>query len=415
MPQLRSSLRMKTCRSSLLSLAALAAAANTCQPSTWIKVAKRAAPTLAASPHLKPKAVSNIVLGTAEPGEVNCRYARQTGKDVNYYKCTELAERYEITVEEFFVIDPGLKKDCSDIQPNTEYCVDGFIEPERASDGVCGPSSNGATCLGTDFQCCNSETWKCGDTEADCAPGTCWEGACAGDSVYSTDGTCGVNHGDRQCAGKWGDCCNFDGKCGTGTSFCGVDVCQSGNCTRPATTPEPHPWLSGDTPDGSCGAANGYTCNVLWGNCCNKNGVCGSLPSDCGDGCQPDYGNCKDSTSPKPTSKTTHAAAPSSVVPSTTVAALATSTMPCTGETLAAGLSEGLLGLCSYGCDYNHCPQDICVCTRSEAVAIPAPTGSGHGCPGTTEPGDADYTYYVDLCEFTCSHGYCPPGACKAC
>lgn len=100
-------------------------AADTCQPSTWIKVAKRAAPTLAASPIIKPKAVTKIVLGTAEPGEVNCRYARQTGSDVNYYTCTELAERYEITVEEFFVINPGLKKDCSDIQPNTEYCVDG--------------------------------------------------------------------------------------------------------------------------------------------------------------------------------------------------------------------------------------------------------------------------------------------------
>jgi len=46
----------------------------------------------------------------------------------------------------------------------------------------------------------------------DCAPGTCYEGACAGDSVYSTDGTCGTR-GDslRMCAGKWGDCCNLDG------------------------------------------------------------------------------------------------------------------------------------------------------------------------------------------------------------
>lgn len=130
---------------------------------------------------------------------------------------------------------------------------------------------------------------------------------------------------------------------------------------------------------------------------------------------QPDYGNCKDSTSPKPTSKTTQAAAPSSVVPSTTVAAPATSTMPCTRGTLAAGLSEGLLGLCSYRCDYNRCPQDICVRTRSNALAIPAPTGSGHGCPGTAQPGRADYAYYADLCEFTCSHGYCPPGAFKAC
>lgn len=49
-------------------------------------------------------------------------------------------------------------------------------------------------------------------TREDCAPGTCYEGYCLGDTVYSTDGTCGYQHGGRLCAGKWGDCCNMDGK-----------------------------------------------------------------------------------------------------------------------------------------------------------------------------------------------------------
>ncbi|KAI0418175.1 hypothetical protein F5X98DRAFT_122062 [Xylaria grammica] len=43
----------------------------------------------------------------------------------------------------------------------------------------------------------------------------------------------GYQHGKRRCAGKWGDCGNMDGKCGTGTDFCGWGKCQSGNCTIP--------------------------------------------------------------------------------------------------------------------------------------------------------------------------------------
>ena len=51
----------------------------------------------------------------------------------------------------------------------------------------------------------------CGGTEADCAPGTCYEGACPGDRIWSTDATCGPSHGGRHCAGVWGDCCSLRG------------------------------------------------------------------------------------------------------------------------------------------------------------------------------------------------------------
>jgi hypothetical protein len=119
---------------------------------------------------------------------------------------------------------------------------------------------------------------------ADCADGTCYEGACAGDSVFTTNGQCGSQHGYKQCAGVWGDCCNAAGKCGTGPSFCGYGVCQLGNCTIPAAPSGPPSWLNGNTTDGTCGGTNSYTCNVVFGNCCNKNGMCGSLPSDCGAG-----------------------------------------------------------------------------------------------------------------------------------
>lgn len=72
---------------------------------------------------------------------------------------------------------------------------------------------------------------------ADCADGTCYEGACAGDSVSTTDGQCGRDHGYKQCAGVRGDCCNAAGKGGTGPSFCGYGVCQLGNCSISATGP----------------------------------------------------------------------------------------------------------------------------------------------------------------------------------
>ncbi|KAN0116990.1 carbohydrate-binding module family 18 [Hyaloscypha variabilis] len=248
-----------------------------------------------------------ITTGNISPGQVNCRYTGSTeGLDINYYTCTQLANQYGISIETFFTLNPGLHPDCGNIQPDTDYCVRGFIEPVRATAGLCGPLNNNATCLGTQFQCCNAKTWTCGNSTDDCAAGTCYEGACAGDSVYTTTGDCGRQHGYRQCAGVWGDCCNADGKCGTGESFCGFGVCQLGNCTIPAAVPSPPSWLNGNTTDGTCGGTNSFTCNVVYGNCCNKNGMCGSLPSDCGAGCQPQWGNCSSSiTGPSSSTFTT--------------------------------------------------------------------------------------------------------------
>ena len=40
----------------------------------------------------------------------------------------------------------------------------------------------------------------------------------------------------------------------------------------------------GTTPDGSCGGSQGYTCGVLYGNCCGKDNKCGSTMSECGVG-----------------------------------------------------------------------------------------------------------------------------------
>jgi hypothetical protein len=81
----------------------------------------------------------------------------------------------------------------------------------------------------------------------DCAPGTCYEGACPGDKVYSTDDTCGYYHRNRLCAGKWGECCNFDGKCGSGEDFCSQETCQLGKRIRPMFDHSPLSWLLGNT------------------------------------------------------------------------------------------------------------------------------------------------------------------------
>lgn len=117
------------------------------------------------------------------PGDIVCRYETTTLADVNYYTCKELALKYSITVEKFFKLNPSVDQECSTIKPNTDYCVAGCkcfysnrssassfisdtkvgIQPPLAEDGFCGPQQNNATCAGLEKQCCNGETWKCGD------------------------------------------------------------------------------------------------------------------------------------------------------------------------------------------------------------------------------------------------------------
>lgn len=69
-----------------------------------------------------------------------------------------------------------------------------------------------------------------------CAPGVCYEGLCPGHAVYTTDGKCDQDHGMRVCAGKWGECCNNHGECGTGPDYCSQGKCQLGQCTNANTT-----------------------------------------------------------------------------------------------------------------------------------------------------------------------------------
>ncbi|KAL7628811.1 hypothetical protein AAE478_000326 [Parahypoxylon ruwenzoriense] len=252
-----------------------------------------------------------------EVGEIICRYDTTTGPDVNYYTCTQIADKYGISFEKLRDLNPVLDKDCKAIKPNTTYCVAGSAyevhEPLRAWDGLCGPQHDNATCIGTTKQCCNAETWQCGDTQEDCEAGTCYEGACASATEYNytLDGNCGPKYGDQKCGGKWGDCCNFGGVCGTGPDFCHDGKCESGNCTQLLNIQDDAgiegsqsgeskgkslPWQTGTTKDGTCGGDNHYTCDVLFGTCCSSRGVCGSDMEHCGNGCQSKYGKCSNGT-----------------------------------------------------------------------------------------------------------------------
>jgi len=96
--------------------------------------------------------------------EVRCRFNTTAPTPVTYYTCTELALKYGITIEHFFMLNPLLDPDCSSIQSGNRYCVAGNVVPV-STDGSCKPEDY-FTCLGySGGQCCNSETWKCGQTK----------------------------------------------------------------------------------------------------------------------------------------------------------------------------------------------------------------------------------------------------------
>ncbi|KZF20435.1 carbohydrate-binding module family 18 [Xylona heveae TC161] len=135
---------------------------------------------------------------------------------------------------------------------------------------------------------------------------------------YSTDGTCGPDHGNTICDPDStvysGTCCSQYGWCGNTEAYCGSG-CISGCTTSSSSSVAADPpttaiaaaaATSGEpvlgkpttiagaaatgavTTDGTCGAANGGTVCGDWpqGSCCSMYGYCGNTTSHCGDGCQ---------------------------------------------------------------------------------------------------------------------------------
>lgn len=158
-----------------------------CKPSTWSATDLRRPKSTPTVWKRNKKSLSVANIGKVQTGQINCRYPGGTYDDVDSNTCAQLANKYQITLEKFFMLNPELHPDCANIEPRTDYCVAGckcqnrqeyficrrkpakaiqrvVIEPLRAFDGLCGPPNKNATCRGTAKQCCNAETWTCGDS-----------------------------------------------------------------------------------------------------------------------------------------------------------------------------------------------------------------------------------------------------------
>jgi LysM repeat protein len=103
--------------------------------------------------------------------------------------CQAISLTYGITLDDFLQLNPELSLDCLNLWLGYSYCVYAVSRAPVSTDSSCGPSHSHATCVGSDF----------------------------------------------------GDCCNMDGRCGSGSDYCDLANCQSGSCTLPIS------------PDGSCG------------------------------------------------------------------------------------------------------------------------------------------------------------------
>lgn len=124
-------MKLSQARSAWLLLLRLpsSAANHECQPSTWYNDNhnRQAVPT--GVMEVFTSTLTEIATGEEQgdllPGDINCRLPGRTFDVVNYYSCANLAETYSINLDHFFTLNPTLEPDCSNIQPNTEYCVRG--------------------------------------------------------------------------------------------------------------------------------------------------------------------------------------------------------------------------------------------------------------------------------------------------
>ncbi|EFQ27420.1 hypothetical protein CGRA01v4_04505 [Colletotrichum graminicola] len=340
--------------------------ANSCQPYIWDSLSSMRIASVDDPVDISP--TEGEPLPVVNPGEINCRFWTNTPEEVDYYTCSRLARRYLMPVDQVFFLKPELDKDCSNIQPQTEYCVEGLRTAPPAS-------ATRASVMATISNTAPTERAAAGET-----------------AVAQRAGVARLTPSAASSPAR-------------------VAAVTSGN--RTSSQPAGTKWTKG----GTCGGTEGMRYLAEWGRCCNVNGICGETPADCyvERGCQDAFGVCaSNSTSAVSMSAAVSTSTPPGTMTSGTTASASTSTVApapaCTGGSNAPGITDNLKGLCSYSCDYNHCP--VGACGRTGPAAEPATGIPGcHGCPADniTE----DLGYYEDLCKFTCSRGYCPPGACK--
>ena len=117
-----------------------------------------------------------------------------------------------------------------------------------------------------------------------------------GGLIASPDRTCG-SKGRFTCIGSSrGSCCSVYGYCGNWSDYC------TGGCQPDFGTCHPPSRRRDTSIDRACGVGSGASClGSQWGNCCSAFSFCGGNETYCGEGCQPEFGECS-VTAPPPIS-----------------------------------------------------------------------------------------------------------------
>lgn len=207
--------------------------------------------------------------------------------------------------------------------------------------------------------------------------------------AYSTDGTCGPNHGNTLCDPNStvykGTCCSSYGWCGNTPAHCGTG-CQSG-CTGAAPVTDP----TAPRSDARCGSAfAGATCdpNGPFGGCCSSAGYCGKDAAHCTNGCQ---SGCVTSNGGVTTTASSKTRATSAAATSQEPVLGVPSTAPATGP----ATTDGTCGANNGNTVCGNWPQGSCCSAYGFCGSTTAHCGNGcqsgpcTGAPATPAPGPA--------------------------
>ncbi|KAF1834234.1 hypothetical protein BDW02DRAFT_579755 [Decorospora gaudefroyi] len=167
------------------------------------------------------------------------------------------------------------------------------------TDGSCGASNNGMTCIGFVgpdglSECCSEYGW-CGNSNLHCQTGCqAGFGKCGDQDISSSSAAVSASSSMPASSSQ----------AASSSADASSTVDASSSASQVSSAPSATPTTSGEmSRDGSCGGEKGYTCvgfHTLEGvksECCSEYGWCGSSDDHCGTGCNPVYGNCPSTSS----------------------------------------------------------------------------------------------------------------------
>ncbi|KAH7383774.1 hypothetical protein BKA66DRAFT_549232, partial [Pyrenochaeta sp. MPI-SDFR-AT-0127] len=165
---------------------------------------------------------------------------------------------------------------------------------------------------------------------------------------------CGPLAGNQRCPGT--KCCSQYGWCGNADTYCGSG-CQPGfgNCKDTTLSPPPATAPVG-TSTHKCGPNNnGRICAS--GYCCSQYGYCGKTDAYCSTGCQSSFGSCTGGSSPP-------VAGQSSTLLSSTRSATASAPSAPVSNNGRCGSSFG--GQTCQGSSYGNCCSSYNYCGKTD-------------------------------------------------